>query len=441
MTTDTIAALATPVGRGGIGVVRVSGSQVSHIAQTMLSKLPSPREATFTYFKDEQGTILDQGIALYFPAPHSFTGEDVLELQGHGGVVVMDQLLNAILALGARLARPGEFSERAFLNGKIDLTQAEAIADLIDSTSVQATRCALRSLQGDFSQSIRKVVEELTWLRTYVEASIDFVDEEINLLADGQVLVRIRSLVTQLEDISSKAYQGFLLKEGMHIVLVGEPNVGKSSLLNCLAGRETAIVTSIPGTTRDIIREQIHINGMPVHIIDTAGLRDTDDEIEQEGMRRTHQALGEADLVILLLDDRHLTDNNLLLAELPTTLSLIIRNKIDLTGHSPGLSDNGVLYLSAHTGEGVDALRAYLQERMGLHNDTEGDFMARRRHLDALHLTEAALTRGLRYASSATSELLAEELRQAQRTLGEITGEFTTEDLLGNIFSSFCIGK
>ncbi len=441
MITDTIVALATPVGRGGIGVIRISGPQVAPIAQTMLDKLPPPREAIFTEFKDNTNNVLDQGIALYFQAPHSFTGEDILELQGHGGVIVMDQLLNAVLQIGARLARPGEFSERAFLNGKIDLAQAEAIADLINSTSTQAARCALRSLQGGFSQAIHLIVEELTWLRTYVEAGIDFVDEEIDLLADGQVLIRIRSLLNHLEEISAKAYQGFLLKEGMHIVLVGEPNVGKSSLLNCLAGRETAIVTPIPGTTRDIIREQIHINGMPVHIIDTAGLHETEDEVEQEGMRRTHQALEQADLVILLLDDRHPTDSSQLLTELPTQLSLIIRNKIDLTDHPAGLSDNGVLYLSAQTGEGIDVLRTCLQTKMGLHNNTEGDFMARRRHLDALRHAEVSLTRSLSYVSNATSELLAEELRQTQHILGEITGEFTTEDLLGNIFSSFCIGK
>ncbi|RKZ82126.1 MAG: tRNA uridine-5-carboxymethylaminomethyl(34) synthesis GTPase MnmE [Candidatus Parabeggiatoa sp. nov. 1] len=440
--TDTIAALATPAGRGGIGVIRISGPMAPEIAHTLLGQLPKPRYAVFSDFVATKGELLDQGIALYFPAPHSFTGEDVLELQGHGGPVVMDLLLNAVLKLGARLARPGEFSERAFLNGKMDLAQAEAIADLIDSASAQAARCALRSLQGEFSAHIHALVNQLIGLRSYIEAGIDFVDEEIDLLADGQVIETIEKFRKELDAILDKARQGYLLKEGMRIVLVGEPNVGKSSLLNCLAGRDTAIVTPLPGTTRDVVREQIQLDGMPLHITDTAGLRETEDPVEQEGIRRTKRALEEADVVILLLDERHSYDTAPadLLAEMPT-LPLIIRNKIDKSGHHAGMSADGVLYLSAKTGEGIEVLKTCLKEKMGLHNNSEGHFMARRRHLDALQRAKTAFTIALNHAHTYHSELLAEELRQAQQALGEITGEVTTDDLLGQIFSTFCIGK
>jgi tRNA modification GTPase len=439
---DTIVALATPAGRGGIGVIRLSGPQVPDLAKIILGQLPKPRYATFSNFVNAAAELLDQGIALYFPAPHSFTGEEVLELQGHGGPVVMDNLLHTLVTLGARLARPGEFSERAFLNGKLDLTQAEAIADLIDSTSLQAARCALRSLQGEFSKQIHAVVEQLIELRTYIEAGIDFVEEEIDLLADGQVVDKIADLLRQLETILNSAQQGYLLKEGMRIVLVGEPNVGKSSLLNCLAERETAIVTPIPGTTRDVVRDQIHLDGMPLHITDTAGLRDTDDPVEQEGIRRTKLAIQEADLVILLLDERHSDDNPpaTLLAQLPNS-PLMVRNKIDLSGHRAGKSATGVLSLSAKTGEGVAVLKDDLKARMGFHSHTEGNFIARRRHLDALQRTLMILQTGLLHAGTHQGELLAEDLRQAQQALGEITGEFSTEDLLGRIFSTFCIGK
>jgi len=472
--TDTIAAIATPAGRGGIGVVRISGPLVPSIACSLLGagKLPHPRNATVSKFIDKKGQLLDQGIALYFPAPHSFTAEDVLELQGHGGLVVMDLLLNAILELGVRLARPGEFSERAFLNGKMDLVQAEAVADLIDSTSAQAARCALRSLQGQFSDQIHVLVKQLTRLRSYIEAGIDFVDEEIDLLADGQVINQLDKLVDDLDAIVDKAEQGYLLKEGMRIVLVGEPNVGKSSLLNCLAGRETAIVTPIPGTTRDVVREQILLDGMPLHLIDTAGLRDTEDLVELEGIRRTQRAFNEADLVILMLDDRHFDDSadiikpvggirNLVTEKIDRPSSdnalqkvfialdengqrierLIIRNKIDMTEHRAGISADGVLYLSAKTGDGVEDLKDYLKTKMGLRQNTEGTFMARRRHLDALQRARMAFTTALKQAEHFHHELLAEELRQAQRALGEITGEFTADDLLGQIFSTFCVGK
>ncbi len=434
----TITALATPPGRGGIGVIRISGPKVAEIACSLLGKLPQPRYATFSNFLNSQGELLDQGLALYFPAPNSFTGEDVLELQGHGGPVVMDLLLNAILTLGVRLARPGEFSERAFLNGKIDLAQAEAIADLIDSSSKQAATCALRSLQGEFSAQIHALVDQLIWLRTYIEASIDFADEEIDHSANGQIFEKIEKMLVELDEILEKAHQGYLLKEGMHIVLIGEPNVGKSSLLNCLAGRETAIVTAIPGTTRDIIRDQIQLDGMPLHIIDTAGLRETNDPVEMEGIRRTKLAMNEADLVILLQDDRSF--NNEFLNEIDKDKPLLtIRNKIDLSEQAAGLNPDGILYLSAKTGEGIPLLKTYLKNQMGLQANTEGQFMARRRHLDALQGAKIALTTALTYTDHI--ELLAEELRQAQQQLGQITGEFTTDDLLGEIFSTFCLGK
>lgn len=440
---DTIVALATPPGWGGIGIARLSGSQVPSISHNLLGHLPKPRYATFSLFKDAKGVLIDQGITLYFPAPHSFTGEEVLELHGHGGPVVMEQLIQATLQLGARLARPGEFSERAFLNGKMDLAQAEAIADLIGSASVQAAQCALRSLQGEFSAHVHELAEQLMALRSYVEASIDFVEEEIELLAAGQVVTRLNTLMAHVMTLLDKAHQGYLLKEGMRIVLVGEPNVGKSSLLNCLSGRDTAIVTAIPGTTRDTIHEHMQLEGMPLHITDTAGLRETTDPIEQEGIRRTRLAIEAADLVILLLDDHHPTETlpTHLFAEMPTQL-LIIRNKIDLTGHAAGLNAAGILFLSAKTGAGIAALKQYLKKKMGLQPVGEGSFIARRRHLEALQQTQAALERSLENAKTyCNTELVAEELRQAQQALGEITGTVITDDLLARIFSTFCIGK
>lgn len=442
---ETIAALATPAGRGGIGIIRISGNRVPEIASVVLNtlkKLPAPRQATFTEFVDKDGELLDQGLVLYFPAPHSFTGEDILELHGHGGMVVMDAVLKATLALGARLARPGEFSERAFLNGKIDLTQAEAIADLIDSASTQAARCALRSLQGEFSLAIHALVEQVLQLRSYIEAGIDFVEEEIDLLANGQVEQTITGLLARIDAILAKAQQGFLLKEGMRLAIVGAPNVGKSSLLNHLAERDTAIVTPIAGTTRDIVREQITLDGMPLHLIDTAGLRETTDIVEQEGIRRTKLALREADVILLVIDNRYTSDAvpATLLADMPIT-PLLVRNKIDLSGHEPGMQANGALYLSANTGAGIPALKTYLKHKMGLHSDSEGIFLARRRHLVALQQTRTALMDSLRYTQSRQNELLAEELGQAQQALGEITGRVTTDDLLGCIFATFCIGK
>lgn len=440
--TDTIAAVATPAGRGGLGVIRVSGNLTTHIAKQLLGTLPAPRHAHFAHFHASDGTVIDHGIALYFPAPHSYTGESVLELQAHGSPVVLDWLLKTVLQHGARLAQPGEFTERAFLNGKLDLAQAEAVADLIDSTSEQAARCALRSLQGVFSEQIHMLVNALIELRSYIEAGIDFVDEEIDLLADGQVQARIQALITQVETIQSQAQQGYLLKEGIHLVLVGAPNVGKSSLLNRLAERDTAIVTPIAGTTRDIVRDQIQLDGMPLHITDTAGLRETDDVVEQAGIQRTKQVLQDADVVMLLLDDTHPNDtpDTNLLSELPKP-PLVVRNKIDLSQHTPGLQGENVLYISAKTGAGIAELKIHLRHLMGLSSNTEGTFMARRRHLDALQRAHTALDNSLVQAHAYQNELLAEELRLAQQALGEITGEFSADDLLGQIFATFCIGK
>jgi len=439
---STIAAIATPPGRGGIGVVRVSGPLVERVAQSVLGRLPPPRQAVLATFRDESAQALDQGIALYFAAPNSFTGEAVLELQGHGGTVVLDQVLSAVLQCGVRLARPGEFSERAFLNGKIDLVQAEAIADLIDSESTTAARSAMRSLQGHFSRQITQISEALTNLRCYVEAGIDFPDEEIDVLADGQVAAKVEQVRSQLENLLAQAQQGTLLQEGMNLVIIGAPNVGKSSLLNCLAGRETAIVTDHPGTTRDLICERIHLEGMPLHITDTAGLRDTPDPIEQEGIRRARHALTQADCALLLVDDRYPEAYHALRAELPPNLPyLVVRNKCDISGQTPEQIDAHQIRLCAKTGDGVTLLQTALKQRMNYQGNESGLIMARRRHLDALRNTHQALENTLPYLASGEGELIAEELRQAQQHLGQITGSVTSEDLLGKIFASFCIGK
>lgn len=440
--TPTIAAVATPPGRGGIGVIRISGPLAESLAQTMLGRCPPPRQATFSTFRDASGAPLDQGIALYFPAPASFTGEDVLELQGHGGPVVLDRMLRACLDGGARLARPGEFSEQAFLNGKIDLVQAEAIADLIDSESETAARSALRSLQGAFSHRVHALVEALTELRAYIEAGIDFPDEEIDLLADGQVARRLADLSLQLDTLLGEARQGALLQEGMNLVLAGAPNVGKSSLLNRLSGRDTAIVTDIPGTTRDLIRDRMDLDGLPLHVTDTAGLRESDDPVEQEGMRRAREALRQADCALLLVEDGAPESVAELRAEIPPHLTwLVVRNKCDLTGNPAGPIDGQHLRVSAKTGAGMDALRDALKQKMRYQGGSDGLFMARRRHLDALAHARQALTQAEPHITHGDGELVAEELRQAQQALGEITGAVTSEDLLGRIFSSFCIGK
>ena len=450
---ETIVAQATAPGRGGIGILRVSGPLATDVAQAVLGKCSKPRMADYLPFKDADGSILDQGIALYFKSPNSFTGEDVLELQGHGGQVVLDLLLKRILQIdGIRLARPGEFSEQAFLNDKLDLAQAEAIADLIDATSEQAARSALKSLQGEFSKKVNELVDSVIYLRTYVEASIDFPDEEIDFLADGKIEANLRGIINQLEDVRSEAKQGSILREGMKVVIAGRPNAGKSSLLNALAGREAAIVTDIAGTTRDVLREHIHIDGMPLHIIDTAGLRDATDEVERIGISRAWTEIEQADRIILMLDSSDPESADLskvrseFLAKLPTTLPVtIVRNKIDLNGEQASESEQDgyqIISLSAQTHDGVQLLREHLKQAMGFQTGMEGGFLARRRHLDALEKAEEHLQIGLvQLTEFHAGELLAEELRLVQTYLSEITGEFTSDDLLGNIFSSFCIGK
>ncbi|OOF57037.1 tRNA uridine-5-carboxymethylaminomethyl(34) synthesis GTPase MnmE [Rodentibacter genomosp. 2] len=450
---ETIVAQATAPGRGGIGILRVSGPLAGEVAYSVLGKCPKPRMADYLPFKDNDGSVLDQGIALYFKAPNSFTGEDVLELQGHGGQVVLDLLLKRILQIdGIRLARPGEFSEQAFLNDKLDLAKAEAIADLIDATSEQAARSALRSLQGEFSHKVNALVDSVIYLRTYVEAAIDFPDEEIDFLADGKIEANLRGIITQLDDVRREAKQGTILREGMKVVIAGRPNAGKSSLLNALAGREAAIVTDIAGTTRDVLREHIHIDGMPLHIIDTAGLREATDEVERIGISRAWTEIEQADRIILMLDSSDAESQNLekvrleFLAKLPTTIPVtIVRNKIDLTDEQVGLTEeNGyqIIRLSAQTHNGMQILRDHLKQTMGFQTGIEGGFLARRRHLDALEKAAEHLQIGLvQLTEFHAGELLAEELRLAQAQLSEITGQFTSDDLLSNIFSSFCIGK
>ncbi|MEX4602916.1 tRNA uridine-5-carboxymethylaminomethyl(34) synthesis GTPase MnmE [Haemophilus influenzae] len=450
---ETIVAQATAPGRGGIGILRVSGPLATEVAQAILGKCPKPRMADYLPFKDADGTILDQGIALYFKSPNSFTGEDVLELQGHGGQVVLDLLLKRILQIdGIRLAKPGEFSEQAFLNDKLDLAQAEAIADLIDATSEQAARSALKSLQGEFSKKVNELVDSVIYLRTYVEASIDFPDEEIDFLADGKIEANLRGIINQLEDVRAEAKQGSILREGMKVVIAGRPNAGKSSLLNALAGREAAIVTDIAGTTRDVLREHIHIDGMPLHIIDTAGLRDATDEVERIGISRAWTEIEQADRIILMLDSSDPESADLskvrseFLAKLPSTLPVtIVRNKIDLNGEQASESEQGgyqIISLSAQTHDGVKLLRDHLKQAMGFQTGIEGGFLARRRHLDALEKAAEHLQIGLvQLTEFHAGELLAEELRLVQSYLSEITGQFTSDDLLGSIFSSFCIGK
>jgi tRNA modification GTPase len=449
---DTIAAQATAPGRGGVGIIRVSGSKASEVAKAVIGDLPQPRYAQYGPFLDDKGNELDEGIALYFPGPNSFTGEDVLELQGHGGPIVMDFLLQRVQALGCRLANPGEFSERAFLNDKLDLAQAEAIADLIDSSSQQAAKCALRSLQGEFSKRIYELVEGLTNLRIYVEAAIDFPEEEIDFLADGIVLGRLESIIKKLQDVKSEAKQGSLIREGMNVVIAGRPNAGKSSLLNALAGKETAIVTDIAGTTRDVLREHIHIDGMPLHIIDTAGLRDAPDEVERIGISRAWQEIHAADRVLLMVDSTQTAadDPHQIWPEFVDTLNddskiTIIRNKADLSDESIGMQDNHdtpLINLSAKADLGIDVLREHLKTCMGYQATAEGGFLARRRHLDAIDRAEELLDLGhSQLIHNNAGELLAEDLRQAQQALGEITGDVSSDDLLGKIFSSFCIGK
>ncbi|WP_373090318.1 tRNA uridine-5-carboxymethylaminomethyl(34) synthesis GTPase MnmE [Zhongshania sp.] len=449
---DTIAAIATPPGKGGVGIVRVSGPQAQEIGHRLLGKADlKPRYAHYGSFyeaSDDGPRSLDQGIALYFPGPNSFTGEDVLELQGHGGPIILDCLLREVIKAGARMARPGEFSERAFLNNKIDLAQAEAIADLIDSASEQAARQAVRSLEGEFSKEINQLVEAITQLRIYVEAAIDFPEEEIDFISDGRVASELSAIKHNLERVFASAKQGSILREGMTVVIAGRPNAGKSSLLNALAGRESAIVTNIPGTTRDVLRENILIDGMPLHIIDTAGLRDSEDLVEQEGIKRAWTEIANADRILLVIDGQTAeAESDAIPSELQPFIDQqklsIIYNKSDLSGHKVTIENGQIarIYLSAKHAEGIDLLREHLKSCVGF-NDGDTPFIARRRHIEALNLGREHIHAGeqqlLNYNAG---ELLAEELRIAQQALAEITGEFNSDDLLGRIFSSFCIGK
>ena len=444
---DTIAAVATPPGRGGVGIVRVSGPASAAIAAGLLGACPQPRTAVLRPFRGAGGETLDLGLALYFPAPASFTGEDVLELHGHGGPVVLDRVLARTLQLGARLARPGEFSERAFLNGKLDLAQAEAIADLIASGSEAAARSALRSLQGAFSARVDVLVEAVTRLRTYVEAAIDFPDEEVDFLSDGHVALGLAELAGELDAVHAAAERGRRLHDGLTVVIAGPPNAGKSSLLNRFAGQDSAIVTDIPGTTRDLLREYVQLDGLPLHLVDTAGLREGSDAVEREGIRRAHVALGQADHALLVLDDGAPDPGaeRALRAALPAGLPVtVVRNKVDLSGRAPGRldgPDGPEVALSLKSGEGFDALREHLKEVSGYSGASEGDFMARRRHLDALAHAADALGRAREQLADGSGELVAEELRLVQEALGEITGAVTSDDLLGRIFADFCIGK
>lgn len=437
---DPIAAVATAPGRGGVGVVRISGGDITSFAHGLLGRIPAPRHATYTPFLAADGTTLDEGIALYFEAPHSFTGEHVLELQGHGGPVVLDLVLQRCLELGARLAEPGEFTRRAFLNGKLDLVQAEAVADLLDAASGEAARSAMQSLSGAFSARVTELVEQLTRLRMLVEATLDFPEEDIDFLRDADAFGRLDAIGMSLDAVRAQARQGALLREGLTVVLIGQPNVGKSSLLNRLAGFEAAIVTEIAGTTRDTVHEAIQIRGVPLHVIDTAGLRDTEDPVEQLGIARTWAAVEKADVALLLVDAVHGVGEHeaAILARLPPIVRFTVHNKIDVSGAAPEIVGDEI-WLSAKTGAGIDLLREKLLESAGWRSAGEGAFMARARHLDAL--TRAATHLAAARNATTQLELFAEELRLAQAALSEITGEFTADDLLGEIFSSFCIGK
>lgn len=447
--TDTIVAAATPPGRGGVGIVRVSGPKVPEIAAVILGELPPPRRASFARFLDPRQEPIDAGLALFFPAPHSYTGEHVLELHGHGGPVVVESVVARLLELGARRALPGEFTQRAFINDKLDLAQAESIADLIDAGSREAARAAMRSLQGEFSAMVQGLTEAVIELRTYVEAAIDFPEEEIDFLADRQLEDKLNGVRDHFEAVEQSARQGRLLREGMTVVIAGRPNAGKSSLLNRLAGYDAAIVTAIPGTTRDVLRERIDIDGMPLHVLDTAGLRESGDEVETEGVRRAQAEIARADRVLFVIDAAADPDARAYAEEkvrLPPDVPLtLIFNKCDQAVGLPvsdTVSGPPRVLMSALTGQGLDVLRAHLKQVMGFYTAEAGTVSARQRHLDALSRARAHVEEGERQLRERRAgELVAEELRAAQQALGEITGEFTTDDLLGRIFSSFCIGK
>lgn len=442
---DIIAAIATAPGRGGIGVIRISGSQLARLAAELTPRALEPRRALLTTFLDATGQPLDQGLLLFFAAPHSYTGEDVIELQGHGGPVVMRQLLQRCLELGARLARPGEFTERAYLNGRMDLAQAEGVADLIEASTALAARAALRSLQGNFSELIQQLTNKIITLRALLEATLDFPDEEVEFLTAGRAQQQLSAVREQLEATLTATRQGSLLRDGIQAVLIGEPNVGKSSLLNRLAGVEVAIVTEVPGTTRDAVREQIDIDGVPVHIIDTAGLRETTDAVERIGISRTWAMIEKADLALLVSDAGREDDraNRAIIDRLPAGLARIrVMNKIDLAQRKAAREQIGAeerVWISAKTGAGVELLKQAIWDQAGWHPSGEGVFSARTRHIEALQAAQRHLT----VAAGLTDrlELYAEELRLAHEALGGITGEYTPDDLLGEIFSKFCIGK
>lgn len=442
---ETIAAIATPPGKGGVGIVRISGPEALRIGQSLCSRSLVKQKALHSVFFNQEKEVIDDGLVLYFKAPHSFTGEDVVELQGHGGPVVLDTVLQAVLLQGARLARPGEFSLQAFLNDKIDLTQAEAIADLIDASSEQAAKLALKSLQGDFSKEIHKIVDKLIELRMYVEAAIDFPEEEIDFLSDSHVGEALVALLSSLKNILAKAKEGAVMREGIHVVIAGEPNAGKSTLLNALSGREVAIVTDIPGTTRDLMRETILIDGIPLHLIDTAGLRETTDLVEQEGIKRAQKEMEQADCILHIIDVSQQHNCSAMppgMENLQKTLPIItLYNKIDLLKDKLLIKDG--IQLSAKYQQGLDELKSAIKQTVGLgQSQSEGIFLARRRHLDCMEKAWSLIETGREQLEiHRAGELLAEDLRLAQNVLSEITGEFSSDDLLGRIFSSFCIGK
>jgi tRNA modification GTPase len=441
---ETICAIASAIGQSGIGIVRVSGPLAKSISKKILQADLKPRYAYYGDFYD-QNNVIDKGVALFFPGPNSYTGEDVVEFQGHGGTSVLRKILEITMSLGVRHAEPGEFSKRAFLNGKIDLIQAEAIQDLIQSNSEESALSAVRSLTGEFSIKINQVLSELISLRVFIEATIDFSDEEIDFIESHEVSNKLHTLKESLLDIQQTATQGAILRDGIHVAIAGKPNAGKSSLLNKLTKESSAIVTDIAGTTRDVLKETIHIDGMPIHIIDTAGLHDSDDVVEQEGIRRAHNEINNADIILLVFDSR---DSKANLSILPDSVKnkpkILVRNKIDLAGNKSSVKKVGnitEISISAKNGDGIDTVRESLSEFAGLNSGIEGVFVARKRHLDAIEETLEFINSASSQLNSGSSELVAEDLRQAGMKLGQITGEFSSDDLLGEIFSSFCIGK